>query len=127
MNWFTRINDFLRPYLMNSWMGSAEFCAQSAHMGWGAAVALASWTMFEILFYVWVFWVIYTMYAAAKEFWFDVQFETDAVQTRHRVVGDTYSGGLLDFSMYQAGFLLGVAWLIVAWLIHGGTLTMGGP
>ena len=66
------INDFLRPYLVNSWMAGSIFDGQMGHLFFGAMLVLLavrlSWNLYRVV-------PACVALAAVKEFWFDLNFE----------------------------------------------------
>ena len=87
-----------------TWQPSANFLAQSCHLGWGAFAVSAS--LFRGL--PWLIPVL-VIVAAIKEFWADIFW----LESGHTPVGelasDTWQGSTLDFCMYLLGGLIG--WL----------------
>lgn len=76
------------------WYPSDEVDAQMAHLGWGMAIILGSTFMWGL---VWAL-VALELWAAVKEFCFDILIEKD-----------TWLSSLFDWSMYQVGGALGLA------------------
>lgn len=77
-----------------NWFPSSKFCASSAHMGWGAAILLAT---FHHEFPLWLVTVLFVAYAVVKEYWADLTW----------LEQDNIVGSTLDFITYIVGGAIG--------------------
>ena len=86
---------------MFAWMTNPEFIAQAAHALTGYGVALTA------AYFGWSLWLaaaLFVAYAALKEFWFDLNFETPK---------QTIWDSMLDFTFYLVGLAIGLG--VVQW------------
>lgn len=68
-----------------------------AHVGWGALIVLAC----AAIFGKWITWyvaILFMIYAAIKEFWYDQNYETP----------DERGSNLVDFLFYGVGVIIGI-------------------
>lgn len=83
-------------------MNNAVVLAQIAHVLGGYGIVLTAAFLWGHVACVMAA-VLLTAYAAVKEFWYDLKYEVDPVQT--------WKDSLLDFSMYMAGIALAL-WVV---------------
>ncbi len=98
----------LDKLLTNSWMNNSVVLAQIAHVLGGYGIILTAAFLWGHVAAV-IAAVLLTAYAAVKEFWYDLKYETDPVQN--------WKDSLLDFSMYMVGMTSG---LLLVFLHHSG-------
>jgi hypothetical protein len=99
--------------LTNRWMNSATVLAQIGHAF--GSYSIISTTAFLSYRYQWgwlpliVITSLFITYCLLKEFWYDLKYEIDPVQT----IWDS----LLDFTFYVVG--TSVAWIMIGFTLHG--------
>ena len=84
---------------MNRWMNNPQYLAQVGHFFFGSTVTLVA-ALFGPLVAVWIALGAVTLYAAVKEFWYDLRYE---------IPKQSFGDSAMDFAFIVGGAAVGAA------------------